>query len=174
MKSRRGFTLVELLIVLSVTTAMLLIGTSVLYLLKQAQVNTRQRLGFERNVTRLARQFREDVHRAGAMERLPKTPNSPNVVTWSLAMEGGMAVHYEVQAGSLRRVQTADTTNLHEDFRLPPGTEASIEGPAAKTPWATFRLDVTDPTTAKMRPVHVEAVLGLDRPHTAQGEEVRK
>jgi prepilin-type N-terminal cleavage/methylation domain-containing protein len=174
MKLHRGFTLVELLIVLSVASAMLLVATSVLYLLKQAQTSTHQRLAVQRSVTRLARQFREDVHRAGAMERLPKPLGSPNVVTWSLAMEGGVAVNYELRTGSLRRVQTADTTRRHEDFRLPPGTEASMVGPAAETPWATFRLDVTDPTVAKMRPVQVEAVLGLDRPHTAQGEETGK
>lgn len=174
MKSRRGFTLVELLIVLSVAAAMLLVATSVLYLLKQAQVNTRQRLAVQRSVTRLARQFREDVHRAGAMERLPDTPNSPNVVIWSLAMEAGGTVNYEIGAGSLRRVQTEKASKLHEDFRLPPGTEASMVGPAAETPWATFRLNVTDPTVAKMRPVQVEAVLGLNRPHTTQSEEAGK
>ena len=174
MKSRRGFTLVELLIVLSAATALLMVATSVLYLLKEADVSTRQRLAFQRSVTRLARQFREDVHRAGAIERLPKQPNSPNIATWRLAMEGGAAVNYELGAGSLRRVLIADATNTHEDFRLPPGTKASIEGPAAETPWATFRIDVTNPATAKMRPVRVEAVLGLARPHTALGEEAGK
>ncbi len=60
-RRRRGYSLVEALVVMTVGTALLAMAMSVLYLLKETQVQARQGLVDGRTVVRLADQFRDDV-----------------------------------------------------------------------------------------------------------------
>ena len=57
MKPRRGFSLIEMLIVISVGTVLLMVAMTVLYTLKETQSKARQRLTEGRMTARLADQF---------------------------------------------------------------------------------------------------------------------
>ena len=86
MRLRRGFSLVELLVVLTVGTAMLMVAMSVLYMLKETQINVRRRLTEGRMINRLADQFREDVHQSRGMERVPDQRASPGNELWRITI----------------------------------------------------------------------------------------
>ncbi len=168
MRSRRGFTLIELLIVLSVGTVMLTVAMSVLYMLKETQVNMRQRLTAGRMITRLSDQFREDVHGAGKVERVPDEPSSADTEVWQLTIDKDTVVRYELRAREVRRAWIRGDNKIHDDFRLPAGFRAELRPPEPGSKLTTLRFEVADPMAAGSRPIQIEAVLGFANRHTPQ------
>lgn len=196
MRIRRGYSLVELMIVLSVGTAMLMVAVSVLTMLKQTQDRVRRRLISERRITRLAQQFRSDIHLAIRMERVPKEASSSKtgesdvseaggrtdsadrpappraglpVATecWQLAMAGGEAIRYEFGDGQVRRVHAKDARTTHEDYRLPTGVHAVLTPQEAGSTIALLRFEPEEVGVMGPRPICVEAVLGFDNRHAS-------
>lgn len=199
MKIRRGYSLVELMIVLSVGTAMLMIAMSVLTMLKQTQDHVRNRLISGRRITRLAQQFRSDTHLAIRMERVPKEVSSAEAVEsderrndsvqdsadrqatdrgelpvatecWQLAMAGGDVVRYEFGHRRVRRVQVRDDRTTHEDYRLPVGVQAVLNPPEAGSVVAVLRFKKGDVGVIGPRPICVEAVLGFSNRHASPAD----
>lgn len=173
MKSRRAFSLVELIIVLSVGTAMLMLAMSVLYMLKQTQVDMRQRLTDARTITRLADRFREDVHAASRMERVSGEASTPDTVVWQFTCEPDSVVRYELTQHRVHRSQTAGKT-IHDDYRLPAESRVVIRPPEPASSLVELRLEAADATTADFRPIQIEAVLGLANRHSARNEGTTK
>ncbi len=165
MRFRRGYTLVELMIVLTVGTAMLMIAVSVLYLLQKTQGNLRQRLSAGRSVARLADQFRGDVHAASRIER-GTDKAAPAAVVWNLDISPDTVVVYQLRAAGVRRVQIASSGRIQDDFPLPPGMGATITAPEGPSTLAVLRLEAGDVSAGRSRPVVIEALLGLDRRHS--------
>ena len=199
MRIRRGYSLVELMIVLSVGTAMLMVAVSVLTMLKQTQDRVRTRLISERRITRLAQQFRSDIHLAIRMERVPQEASSSKagendvpgaggradsadrlkpprdglpVATecWQLAMSGGEVVRYEFGDRQVRRVHAKDARTTHEDYRLPTGVHAVLTPQEAGSTIASLRFEPKDVGAMGPRPICVEAVLGFDNRHASMPE----
>jgi len=167
MRIRRGFSLVELLIVLSVGTAMLMMAMSVLYMLKEAQINVRRRLTEGRMITRLADQFREDVHTASRIERASNEASSPDTPVWQLTIDPDTVVHYEFGDREVRRARITGDDRIHDDYRLPAGVRATLTPPGPGSSIATLRFEVTDATAGGPRPIQIEAVLGFANRHTS-------
>jgi prepilin-type N-terminal cleavage/methylation domain-containing protein len=174
MRSRRGFSLIELLIVLSVGTAMLMVAMSVLYVLKETQVTMRQRLTEGRMVTRLADQFRDDVHSASRIEPVPGERPSPDQTVWQLAVGPDTVVRYEIGDGAVRRIRLSDTDKIQEDYRLPAGMNAAISGGEDDSALAILQFAAADPNVMQQRPIQIEAVLGFDNRHTAPSDRTTK
>ncbi len=170
MRSRRGFSLIELLIVLSVGTAMLMVAMSVLYMLKETQVTMRQRLTEGRMITRLADQFRDDVHAASRIERVSGEAPSPDKAVWQFAVGPDTVVRYEVGDGAVRRARLAGTDKIQEDYRLPAGMIATISGAEGDSALAALRFAARDPNVVQRRPVQIEAVLDFANRHTAPSD----
>ncbi len=170
MRVRRGFSLVELLIVLSAGTAMLMVAMSVLYMLKETQVNVRRRLTEGRMITRLADQFREDVHGASEIELVSGEASSPDAAMWQFAIDSEVVVRYELGDHEVRRVRIAGDDEIHDDYRLPAGVRASLGPPKPGSSIATLRFEVTDATAGGVRPIQIEAVLGFANRHRAQAD----
>jgi prepilin-type N-terminal cleavage/methylation domain-containing protein len=170
MRFRRGFSLIELLIVLSVGTVMLMVAVSVLYLLKEAQVNLRERLSVGRMITRLADQFRDDVHRASSMERGSDEAATSDLAVWKLTIDADTVVLYEMRDGAVRRVRIGSRGKIQDDYRLPSGMGAAITAPEGDSDPATLRLEVSDASTGRSRPIQVEALLGFANRHTQQAD----
>lgn len=168
MNSRRGFSLIELLIVLSVGTVMLMMAMSVLYMLKETQVNMRQRLATGRTITRLADQFREDVYAASRIERVSGETPSPGTTVWLFSVGPDTVVRYEIGDRQVRRVRLTGSDKIQEDYRLPPGMSATISGAEGDSALAALRFEATDPNVAPPRPTRIEAVLGFANRHTTQ------
>ncbi len=170
MRVRRGFSLVELLIVLSVGTAMLMVAMSVLYMLKETQVNVRRLLTEQRMITRLADQFREDVHTATGIERVSDDASSSDAATWQLTIKPDTVVRYELRDREVRRRRIIGDDASHDDYRLPAGVRATLGPPVRGSSITALRFEVTDATAPVARPIQIEAVLGLANRHTAQAD----
>ncbi len=168
MRSRNGFSLVELLIVMSVGTAMLTVAMSVLYLLKETQSNVRQRLASGRRVTRLADQFREDVHGASAVNRVPDETSSPAATVWQFTIQPETVVRYEIRDDEVRRVRNTEDRKIHEDYRLPAGVHATLLPPVSGSSITTLRFETVAPGVAGTRPIQIDAVLGFTNRHASQ------
>lgn len=170
MRSRNGFSLVELLIVMSVGTAMLMVAMSVLYLLKETQNNVRQRLASGRRVTRLADQFRDDVHDASRVERVPNETSSSTETIWRFTIQPDTVVRYEIGDDEVRRIRTTGDRKIHEDYRLPAGVRASLLSPASESSITTLRFETADPGGEGTRPIQIDAVLGFANRYASQAD----
>ena len=166
MKLRRGYSLLELLIVLSTTTVMLMVAMSVLYMLKETQNNVRQRLNSGRMITRLADQFREDAHMAGRVERVPDEGASSETIVWQFTIQPNTVVRYRIGDQAVRRVRISGDARIHEDYRLPSGVRAAVIPPVPGSAITTLRFEKTDASVVGPRPVQIEAVLGFANRHT--------
>ncbi|MHB8901968.1 MAG: prepilin-type N-terminal cleavage/methylation domain-containing protein [Thermoguttaceae bacterium] len=169
-KSRRGFSLVELLVVLSVSTAMLMVAMSVLYLLKQTQVASRQRLDAARMLTRLSDRFRADAHGASRLEWVADDAALTDATAWKFTLDRDTTVVYEIRTEGVRRLETGSRGSVRDDYRLPPRMAVTITPPAENSTLATLRLEAPNPAGGPLRRVRVEAVLGLEGRHSSPGE----
>ncbi len=170
MRSRQGFSLIELLIVLSVGTAMLMVAMSVLYTLKKTQVTMRQWLTEGRMMTRLTDQFCDDVHAASRIEQVSGEAPSPETAVWQFAVGPDTVVRYEIGDRAVRRTRLAGTDKIQEDYRLPVGMSATISGVEGGSRLATLRFEATDSKIVQRRPVQIEAVLGFANRHTSPSD----
>ena len=174
MRVRRGYSLVELLVVLSVGTAMLTVAMSVLYMLKETQINVRQRLTVGRMITRLADQFREDVHAASGIERMSDERLLPGTAVWQFTLNRETVVRYELGNHEVRRARITGDGKIHDDYRLPAGLRATLRSPEPGSSVTTLRFEVADATVARARPIQIEALLGFANRHTAQTDGTAK
>jgi prepilin-type N-terminal cleavage/methylation domain-containing protein len=95
---RRGYTLIEMLVVLTVGSAMLGIGIGMLHLLMRAEQSGRDRVHRSGAAMRLAEQFRAD---AAAAEGAVSTNDTPTQCGFLLA--SGRIASYRIESGEARR-----------------------------------------------------------------------
>lgn len=171
MRFRQGFSLIELLIVMTVGTAMLMIAMSVLYLLKETQANVRERLTVGRMTTRLADQFREDVHGARSIERETEDATTPESAVWKFTMAPDTVVVYKMRTGAVQRVRIGSDGKVQDDYRLPAGMRATITAPERNSDLATLRIELSGVSAERSRPIQVEALLGFAYRHARQTDE---
>jgi len=140
MMSRRGFSLVELLAVVTVTTAILSATVVLMHFVLQMDSEARQRTRTVATVGRLAEQFRNDVHHGRgepvlaadhrtAELRLP----GGTIVKWRIDELGTVVRTQHSLAASSIGIQPANRSvgfqpaNRENSFTLPKGTTASLE-----------------------------------------------
>ncbi len=162
--SRRGYALVEMLVVIAVGSVLLGIASGLLVLLMGVEQASRELLRQEVALASLADQFRRDVW--GSTRLLPadgKT-NSPG---WRFEAAEGTVVQYRVQGTSLiRAVLDGGVAREQEAYQLPGDAQVAIEPPAVRGP-AIVSLLITTPQGKPGRgspcAVEVDAALGADR-----------
>ncbi len=117
MNRRSGFSLVELLAVISIATVLLSLLGSVLHKTLQQQHASVRSLTFQRTASRLSHAFRRDVHAAHdvSLDDTTLTLNSPN----------GTIV-YRTEGSTVARKATNDMTTHHDEFDLPAGCPATF------------------------------------------------
>jgi hypothetical protein len=129
MRKRPGVSLVELLVVMSLSTIFLTTSAVVLHRLMQSQGKTRDFFAASRNGLRLADQFRSDVHRA----RSATTDNLPAGVILRLQLSAAQAAEYQHLAGVVRRTLLEnDQTVSREEFVFPAASRVEVR--QAQTP----------------------------------------
>lgn len=123
MKTRRGVSLVELLVVMSACSALLTISAVLLHRMMHSQTKTRAFFAVQRSGLRLAEQFRSDVHRAASAT----TDDLPDQVVLRLQLTASQQVEYRYAAGIVQRtLLEGDKTVGREEFVFPPSSEMTV------------------------------------------------
>jgi hypothetical protein len=171
--TRRGISLVELLVVMSGCTLVLSTSAMLIHRAMRAHSETRHFFDNERAAQRLSRQFRADARHAKDAEI--QGPQLEQGIVARITLEDGGTVEYRHDArapAEVVRVQTLDEgVVLHESFRLGSGVRAVVQRldtpdrlvleVAAETPSAGSAAPATA-TAIRESPseVRVEAVVG--------------
>ena len=144
MQNRCGFTLVEMLVVITVSAVMAAVCTGILCMLLQAEHRGRDDLHHGMTAGRLAEQFRDDVHAAAGLP-----PNQPDRSGWQFQLPPDRTVDYRVARGTVVRTErVGGALRRQESYQLPeeshgrhrgfPGSAAGgglfAVGPAGREP----------------------------------------
>ena len=115
---RQGFTLIELVVVIVMLTVMLSLAGTTFYLLLRAEKGVSQSFVTERTISKLAIQFRDDVHQAGISEW--SGDQAAMTQTLTLKNDRGNTIVYKVTPNVLSRIHFEHDVILgREDFLLP-------------------------------------------------------
>jgi prepilin-type N-terminal cleavage/methylation domain-containing protein len=159
MKTHRGFTLIEMLVVVTVGAALLATTATLLYAIMRSNETALDALQENAEINRFVEQFREDAHAAieitlakGALK------NSP--VEWSGKMQDGRTVVYRSTPGEILRIELkgADTAG-RESFALPQYDVFEIEQ-IASTPLNKLYIPAREGSA--VAPIVVEFAPGKD------------
>ena len=136
MKNRRGYTLIEMLTVITVTSVLLGIAAFLLHSLFQWQQTGHERLRQRLAMDRLARQFREDVHAASGLTAAEvSAADQKKLPGWRLQLAGSHTIRYWVAGDALARGEReGDKPVAREEYALPPGAKVEIGLPADGKP----------------------------------------
>ena len=114
--ARRGFTLLEMLVVMALLALFLPLAAGTLVFLFRAQSQSAESLRDAMALTQLSHMFHADVHAARAA-RLP--PDSKDKGGLTLELADDRTIEYRAQAGSISRVvQHGKTVESREQFRI--------------------------------------------------------
>ena len=129
---RRGASLVEMILIIGSMTIIFAVCGVFLHLLLRVDRSGRAALTEAVTVSRLGRQFRDDVRAASAAKPVEGKAGSPGGL--GLTLPGGRAVAYTNVPGFLERVESAgDKFTRREGYRLDPTAAATfaVEGDLA-------------------------------------------
>jgi len=127
-RSRRGFTIIELLVVITGVAIMLGLCAITLRLLMQLGVDGQARLTGAVALERLSRQLRDDVHACQAAELVADLKDPFKPAGLRLKMELDHSVTYEAHDGSVVRDESRSGKAVrHESYSLPPRRVARFE-----------------------------------------------
>lgn len=122
--SKRGFTLIEVTVLMTAVAVMLGLCVVVLQLALRLETDARGRFDRANVLNRLAERFRADVHGARGVDFDPEQPETLRVDS---AL--GRSIEYRIQgAGEVGRVESEGDKIVHRDeFRAPQVAEARLE-----------------------------------------------
>jgi hypothetical protein len=174
MKNRGGYMLVELAAAIAAGSALTAVAVGVIYLLIDLERTSRDQFRQALAAASLSEEFRRDVRAATALD-LPEKRDAPGQAggggrtepDWQFRFPDRRLVEYRVADGELRRAEYDGEKLLRrESYRLPPGTEASIE--RSDVDGRTLvSLRIAPPRNASREPVsrpcRIDAVLAADR-----------
>lgn len=170
MRTRRGVSLIELLMTMSACTVVLTLTGVLLQRAMRVQIESRAAASAERNALRLAAQFRGDVHEAKSVAANASAGGGEAFLR--LELDGGRNVEYSRHENVLQRVESGgDKPAWREEFAFPAVSQLTIDQedspPRVALTLGATRVE-TRPTDAKplVRPIaaalhfHVEAIVG--------------
>jgi type II secretory pathway component PulJ len=114
-RRRRGITIIETIVLMTAVAAMLGLCVVMLQLLMRLSADSRTRLDGATSLDRLARQFRRDVHEAGAARQLER----PAAKLLGLRLEPGPrhTVEYQLmENGKIARVETRNENLVRREI----------------------------------------------------------
>ena len=159
LKRRHGYTLVEMMAVIAVASAIAGVAVTALHTVLEAEAAARQRLQTRTAITLLARQFRADAHAAVSL-----TPDEAGSPQWEFRVAPEHRIRYACEDDQLRRTETvAGEVRGREVFRLPAGSTVELESSSSKSNLATLRILPAAPARAGQPPIRIDACLGMDR-----------
>ena len=159
MNRRRGYSLVEVIVVMATASVLLGLTVTLLYTLFRAERGGRDQVRHYTALGRLAEQFRRDVHAATAADAIENQE-------WEFSLSDNRTVTYRMEPGRVIRLEQAgEASPRRESFALPPGMTAAVEIDTDAEP--TFARLVIVPAPAgperpRGRPMQIDAMLGRD------------
>jgi type II secretory pathway pseudopilin PulG len=126
MKSRRGTTLVEMVIFISISASILSVSAPFLYSALRSYAKSQEFADVERSLTRLARQFRSDVHRATAA--VVKGDDLAKATLVKLTIPSDRSIEYQQTTSGITRLLLQDgKIKSREEYSLPSSVDASVQ-----------------------------------------------
>lgn len=170
---QNGFTLVELLVSLTLGSVLLTLGLSLVHRTMRVDSAAKANAEVERVAGRLSQALRYDVHRASELQ-LPdnSAPDRSNQqASLKLTLQSGQVITYQrTELGLLREEQLDPQRTRHEQFPLPDDHIASFSE-LDEPPRLVFTIEClthspdTPPLEApRQLKLRVEAVVGLLNP----------
>jgi prepilin-type N-terminal cleavage/methylation domain-containing protein len=162
--SRRAVSLIEMLVVIAVSTVLMTVAVTTLHTLMQAEHNGRNHAGQAATLARLADQFRSDAHAA----LRPIAADGEAGDQWQFALANRAEVTYEALPGEIqRRERIAGKLVRQESYVLPAGSTAKITTRVDLAP-VMASLVITVPAEAPPieREIRIDAALGIDHRFT--------
>jgi len=159
---RRGYSLVEMLVVLTVGAVIVGICVGLLHTLLRTEQNGRERVPQTRILVRLAEQFRTDV--SAAVRQVASARQGE----WQFALPGDRVVTYQASPGEVRwEERTQGKPAIRETYVLPRGCSAAITVHSqAAPPVASLVVADKNATQQAAHEIRVVAVLGKDHRFT--------
>ncbi len=178
-RSRRGITLIEVLILVTCIAVMLGLCAVTIQLMLRLFTDNQARLTSSVMLERLARQLRDDAHASQSARIEPAgatRPDPPASLLFSLRAD--RAITYKVLDGAIARDETLGGRIVrHESYSLPRGREARFTlGEEGGRPMVALLL-TQSPRASKTespRPLEVLAVVGKHRAGPTAKPEERK
>ena len=173
--SRRGYSLTELLVVMSMTSVVFTVGVGMVHRVLHQQKFAGRDNAMHRVAERLATKLREDVHRATAAELIESDDQGERSL--ELNLPGQRIVTYTVRDNLLERVSTGVNVASHRDaFQFPDNYRLQFaDRPSERVAFTAFAIpqDYLEPASDESRPdgiernvrravMHVEAAVGRD------------
>jgi len=119
MNNHRGFTLVEMIVIMSVGSSLLLLATGVVHRTMRIESSSRERADDYRTARRLSHDFRRDAHQAESC-RVSDEADGPPTIRLSLPDQDD--VIYTVARGMvLREQRLAEGQVRYEPYYFPTG-----------------------------------------------------
>ena len=167
---RRGWTLVELIIVCAVMTLLLAIVASVTHTMYRCQRSTRDDVTSRRILTRLSLQLRDDVHAALSAEVGPANDGGEAVrLTLEHSPQQTIQYVFHDDRGEMERVVLEDESQVARDtFPLQQNSSATFEVAGESTSGVivmTIEQLVVGLPDAGKRTLQIQAALGLHGHH---------
>jgi Tfp pilus assembly protein FimT len=144
---RRAFSLVELLVVMVCMTFMFALASSILMSLWSTVRESRGQAEVAAAMAQLSAQFREDVHRATAVEI--------KADSCELTLEDGNQAYYIVYGDRLARVEGKEKETVRrESFTLPADAKVTFQQTnIAEKPFVELHLAAEDAAAKSSRPL---------------------
>jgi prepilin-type N-terminal cleavage/methylation domain-containing protein len=157
---RRGLTLIEMVVTISVAAVLTGLAISVLLVMYRVEQNGRTQLAQAKSLERLADQFRQDVHAAvGETVATEKEPQH-----WRFDLPEKRIVQYKIADGTISREDSTDAQNVRrESYTLPKDSTVAVSVDRTTNP-AVVSLTI-EPNQDSLRPhypLRVDALQGRD------------
>jgi prepilin-type N-terminal cleavage/methylation domain-containing protein len=156
---KRGHTLLEMIVVMTVGATLLGIAVCLMHLLMRAEQSGRTHADRYATIARLADQFREDVHAAAGR------PAAEGQTAWRLELAPDRTVRYAADSGEIAREERAGEKIVSREFyKMPDEYTASIAPDDAANPALVSLVVVLDSgSISKHREIRIDAAWGKDR-----------
>lgn len=170
MKNKSGYSLIEMIVVMTAGTVLMGIAVTLLCALLRAEGTGRALVERSTSLSRLADQFRRDVHAADeAVQGIHWPPDAEGATLRVPARNGEPDAHirsieYLAGEGTLKRLEwVGEEVASEESYDLGEGSSAQIEiVPANGRQLVCLAVAIKRAPSAQDRQLRIEAVLGWD------------
>jgi len=164
-RNRRGYSLIEMLVVIAVSSVVIALAVALLQSLFTADRATRDHVAGQQSLRRLADDFRDDAHAAVKLAAVQAAADAKATPAWELEMDASRKVRYAASTGRVVREETAAGKMLRREvYRLPDGSSAAIRLESGPPALAVLRVTSGGPADRGSGglPLRIDAVLASD------------